>query len=84
MPGLNQKGPDGQGPMTGWKMGKCTNFGEKMKRENTEDSEGFEAGMGRGRGFGRRGTEGGRGMGRAMARGMGRGMGRGNRFRGGF
>lgn len=29
MPGFNQKGPMGEGPMTGRKMGKCTNFGVK-------------------------------------------------------
>ncbi|HPX99435.1 MAG TPA: DUF5320 domain-containing protein [Bacteroidaceae bacterium] len=29
MPGFNQKGPMGEGPMTGRKMGKCTNFGAK-------------------------------------------------------
>lgn len=29
MPGFNQKGPMGEGPMTGRKMGKCTNFGNE-------------------------------------------------------
>ena len=27
MPGLDHKGPQGEGPMTGRKAGKCTNFG---------------------------------------------------------
>ncbi len=40
MPGFNQKGPTGQGPMTGRKMGKCTNFGagkrDLQKRQNTK------------------------------------------------
>ena len=31
MPGLNHKGPMGDGPMTGRKMGKCTNFGAGKK-----------------------------------------------------
>jgi len=35
MSGLNHKGPMNNGPMTGRKMGKCTNFGEKLK-VNTE------------------------------------------------
>ena len=76
MPGFNQSGPAGQGPMTGRKMGRCTNFGAKQTSnttpiENTEDANtpaiGQGRGMGRGRGLGRRGS----------------GMGRQNRFRGG-
>jgi len=68
----------GQGPMTGRKMGKCTNFGANLKVQpdsdakttQIPDSENFaNGGLGRGWGGGR---------GRA-----GRGMGRQNRFRGG-
>jgi len=79
MPRLNQTGPMGQGPMTGRRMGRCTNFGASRKNQNTTISEnqneiqaediagrGFGFGMGRGRG------------------GRGRGMGMQNRFRGGF
>jgi len=33
MPGYNRRGPNGQGPMTGRKMGRCTNFGEKLKNQ---------------------------------------------------
>jgi hypothetical protein len=52
MPGLNQKGPQGLGAMSGRKMGKCTNFGTK----NTNESSGKQSskeipprnGMGRG------------------------------------
>ncbi len=88
MPGLNQKGPMGQGSMTGRRMGRCTNFGASLKSqpdpethvENSStagDFPGRGQGMWRGKGgfmglFGR-----GRGMGR------GRGLGRQNRFRGG-
>ena len=38
MPRLNQKGPMGQGSMSGRKMGKCTNFGAKEKKETLEDN----------------------------------------------
>lgn len=75
MPGFNQKGPSGQGPMTGRKMGRCTNFGAGSKKQATDTKEsagenipenmqvsGF--GFGRGRG------------------GRGFGMGRQHRFRG--
>lgn len=34
MPGFNQKGPFGQGAMTGRQMGRCTNFGKKIQQEN--------------------------------------------------
>jgi hypothetical protein len=69
MPAFNQKGPMGDGPMTGRKMGRCTNFGAGQKNQNMNEdrnpdqSEDF-SGWGRGRG--------------------GLGMGRRNRFRGGF
>lgn len=72
MPGLNRKGPAGEGSMTGRKMGRCTQFGEKLidkngQAESTQDSN--EKNSGRGFGFGRRG--------------QGRGMGPHNRMRGG-
>ena len=76
MPGFDQRGPAGQGPMTGRKMGRCTNFaatkgnqpsGENLNEGNLPESNG------RGFGFGRRP----RGFGR------GRGLGMQNRFRGG-
>jgi hypothetical protein len=74
MSGLNQKGPSGQGPMTGRKKGRCTNFGANTKNqthENNENSnpsspEHFQGkGLGKGRG------------------GKGFGGGRQNQFRGG-
>jgi len=76
MPGLNQTGPAGQGPMTGRRMGRCANSGANQKNtseaENeTQNKTNDEALGGRGFGFGF-----GRGRG-------GRGMGRQNRFRGG-
>lgn len=33
MSGLNHKGPVGAGPMTGRRMGKCTNFGARQRNE---------------------------------------------------
>jgi len=76
MPGLNQTGPAGQGPMTGRRMGRCANSGADQENQNEGDRETTnktieETFWGRGFGFGF-----GRGRG-------GRGMGRQNRFRGG-
>jgi hypothetical protein len=77
MPGFNQTGPMGQGPMTGRKMGRCSNLGTNPQNQSAESKdnaienmpENFrERGFGFGRGRGRRGF----------------GMGRQNRFRGGF
>ena len=73
MPGLDKKGPMGQGPMTGRRMGRCTNFGSTLKKETADNNDDqtnipdddFPGGFG----FGRR-------------RG-GRGRGWQNRFRGG-
>lgn len=81
MPGLNHKGPTGQGPMTGRRMGRCTNFGTNLKKHPETDNEipenkitenPSESMPGRGMG-----------MGRGFGRGRGRGLGRQNRFRGG-
>jgi len=77
MPNLNQTGPMGQGPMTGRRMGRCTNFGEKPKQndaspDENKTNENPSLFQNRGRGFG---------LGRG---GRGRGLGRQNRFRGGL
>ena len=77
MPGFNQKGPMGQGPMTGCRMGSCSNYGASQKNQNTTPSENQTGGQSEnfpGRGFGF-------GCGRG---GIGRGMGFQNRFRGRF
>ncbi len=86
MPGFDKTGPMGQGPMTGRRMGKCTNFGASKKTQikdpnenpfenddNNSENTNFGFGLGRGRG--------GRGFG--FGKGGGRGLGRRNRFRGG-
>lgn len=75
MPVFNQKGPDGQGPMTGRKMGRCTNFGANLKNKTNETTEQSNENLPenfQGRGFG---------FGRVYGR-RGFGMGRHSRFRG--
>ncbi len=37
MPGFNKTGPLGQGPMTGRRIGACTNYGNKPAPENQKD-----------------------------------------------
>lgn len=39
MPRFNQSGPMGQGPMTGRKMWRCTNFGAKLKQQPTNETQ---------------------------------------------
>ncbi len=72
MPGFNQTGPNGQGSMTGRRMGHCTNFGANLKNQTAETKENANENIQeRGFGFGR---------GRC---GRGFGLGQQNRFRGG-
>ncbi len=76
MPGFDKTGPEGEGPMTGRRLGRCAGYGAKQRKmmqtenpdEPSEDlkEQGFLPGTG-GRGFGR-----------------GRGMGFRHRFRGGW
>ncbi|MBK9389552.1 MAG: DUF5320 domain-containing protein [Bacteroidetes bacterium] len=84
MPGFNQRGPMGQGPMTGRRMGRCTNFGAAVKKDDNtsvQETEQESPSVFWGRGFGFRG---GRGEAGSGGRGRGRGMGFQNRYRGGF
>jgi len=69
MPGFNQKGPMGQGSMTGRRMGKCTGFGAQNQEQPTTVNKNE---MTQGRGMGRRGRNGGNCEGRG-ANGRGRG-----------
>lgn len=75
MPGLNRRGPQGEGPMTGRRMGRCNpdNQGKTDDEilQNKDLSQ--ESGQGMGHGFGFVRGQGGRG----------RGLGRQNRYRGG-
>jgi hypothetical protein len=73
MPGFNQKGPMGQGPLTGRRMGRCTNFGAAGRNKEVtpdEDQKADLSGNYTGQRFG---------SGRRIG-GRGRGMGRMNRF----
>jgi hypothetical protein len=81
MPGLNRKGPNGEGAMTGRRKGHC-NHENKGKTndeilQNRTPSEPLGQGMGQGLG---------RGLGRGLSRGRGLGQGlvkgKGMRFRG--
>lgn len=65
MPGFNQRGPQGLGPMTGRGQGRCGNRNIAGNGYGTGFSAGY-GGRGCARGFG-----GGRGMGRGMGRGFG-------------
>lgn len=69
MPGLNRRGPNGEGPMTGRKTGRCNpdNRGkseeeilQSLNATNQEQGNFFGRGLGRRRGFGR-------GLGRGQA-----------------
>ncbi|MDZ7664358.1 MAG: DUF5320 domain-containing protein [Desulfotignum sp.] len=70
MPGFNRRGPENQGPITGWGRGLCTGNAGNAGYDTGFD-QGYGPGYGRGRGRGRRwaqGGFGGRGMrGRAVA-----------------
>ena len=75
MPGFDKTGPEGEGAMTGRRMGRTTGYGKKLRPSTPSENQGNlpESSGLSGFGFGWRG----RGHGR------GRGMGFRNRFRGG-
>lgn len=75
MPGLNQAGPMGQGPMTGRKMGRCSNSVSTPKKQTTDQKENATEAMPE--------NFQGRGSGRGRGR-QGFGMGRQGRFGGQF
>ena len=77
MPGFNKTDPMGEAPMTGHRMGTCTNDDLNVKKKSPTETEKQDESIPenmRGRGLGR-------GRGRF---GFGRRPGRMNRFRGGF
>ncbi|HZJ74169.1 MAG TPA: DUF5320 domain-containing protein [Perlabentimonas sp.] len=90
MPGFNQQGPAGQGPMTGRRMGRCTNYGAGQTAQAAPEPnigpENMPEDFARGFGFGRgaRGGRAGRGGRGFNGRGPGRGLGMQNRFRSRF
>ena len=79
MPGMNGKGPMGEGAMTGRRMGRCANKGAGIRKvadvQNVQSAENLQTPevkpleVGMGRGLGRKGN--------------GLGLGRRNRFRNG-
>lgn len=75
MPGFNQKGPMGQGPMSGRKVGKCTNYGANAKKDASADNSNSAGNF--------LGNNVGRGFGNCMRHGNGLGAGRQHRFRNG-
>jgi hypothetical protein len=83
MPGFDKTGPQGQGPMTGRRMGRCSGrIKDTKETENTasgkEKTDSSESLPGRGMGRGRRGGAGkGKGQGQGQGRGQGRGQGTG-------
>jgi len=78
MPGLNRRGPNGEGPMTGRRAGRCNpdNKGktdDEILQSRNETNQGQENFFGRGLG---------RGKGRGFGKGLGLGRGQAMRFRG--
>jgi hypothetical protein len=69
MPGLNRKGPNGEGAMTGRKMGKCNpeNKGKTDEEILQNRASSTPSGLGMGHGHGR-----GHGFGKGL--GLGKGM----------
>jgi hypothetical protein len=75
MPGFDKTGPEGEGAMTGRRMGRCTGYGAKLRRPSQpEIPQDLPENYGS-RGFGFRCRE--------KGRGSGKGLGFRNRFRGG-
>lgn len=70
MPGLNRKGPLGEGPMTGRKLGRCN----PNRKDNTQES-GKSIPKGRGLGLGK-----GKMRGRKKGKGLGQAWGKSQRF----
>ena len=88
MPGRNQKGPEGKGPMTGRKQGKCGQLSSGKNRKRVKDIDNDDRPVlelendyehhedsENEEDFGR-----GRGFGRGQGCGIGRGQGRGRGF----
>jgi hypothetical protein len=73
MPGFDGSGPNGQGPRTGWGLGRC---GPTVTDQNAPQDNAVQAAPAY---YGNRFVgpwgRGGRGPGRGRGRGMGRGMG---------
>ena len=67
MPGFDKTGPEGKGPMTGRKMGRCTDTAN-TDNNNIQEEDRYRNGYGRGMGNRwRHGRGNGRGFGRRRA-----------------
>jgi hypothetical protein len=77
MPGLNRKGPNGEGAMTGRRMGRCNpeNRDKTVEEIALNREVATEKGRGFGMGLGHR-------HGAGQGRGLGQGRGRAMHFRG--
>jgi len=69
MPSLNRKGPEGKGPMTGRKQGRCNPHADKTGEIDQEPTPGKGLGRGRGQGQGKTNKPKGRGMSRGRGKG---------------
>jgi hypothetical protein len=76
MPGLNRRGPEGEGPMTGRGRGRCNPSNRAVNSFDASAGSGMNAPFRLGA-AGSMGQGAGRGMGQGVGRGMGQGAGRG-------
>jgi len=76
MPGLNRRGPEGEGPMTGRGQGRCNPSNRVANSFDASAGSGMNAPFRLGAGGGM-----GQGAGRGMGQGAGRGMGQGQGLR---
>lgn len=73
MPGMNGKGPLGNGPLTGGMRGVCNQTGIDKADQTQSQTATVNVIPGQGRGLGRCQGGTGRGQGRGQGRGLGRG-----------
>lgn len=75
MPGLNHRGPEGEGPRTGRGLGNCGKPSEKQNTDSTHQAQESTPGRGLARGRGKASVKG-RGLGRGLRNGRGFGFNR--------
>jgi|ADurb_Cas_02_Slu_FD_contig_61_899693_length_1863_multi_2_in_0_out_0_2 hypothetical protein len=83
MPGMNRRGPEGEGPMSGRGRGRCNPSNRASNYLDTSERAGmstpFRQSQGRGRGQGQ-GLGQGAGRNQVSGRGLGQGQGQGERM----
>lgn len=72
MPGMNRRGPEGEGPMSGRGRGRCNPVNRESNNSDAPAAGGMNAPFRQGAG---------RGMGQGAGKGMGQGQGQGERMR---